>query len=59
MSKRTIITVLSSLIILSQFVGLPKSILSPVIIVLSLIIIYVARSGVKKKVSIQNQQVVQ
>ena len=49
MSKKTIITVLGSLVIVLPFLGLPNSISTPIFVLLGAGVIFIARTGTKKK----------
>jgi VIT1/CCC1 family predicted Fe2+/Mn2+ transporter len=51
MSKRTFITILGALVIVLPFLGLPNSFSTPIFVILGAGIIYIARSGSKKKVA--------
>lgn len=50
MSKRTIITVFGSLVIILPFLGIPNSISTPIFVILGAGIIYIARTGTRKRV---------
>jgi VIT1/CCC1 family predicted Fe2+/Mn2+ transporter len=48
MSKRTLITILGSLIIILPFLGVPGSFSAPIFVLLGAGIIFIARTGKKK-----------
>jgi VIT1/CCC1 family predicted Fe2+/Mn2+ transporter len=50
MSKRTIITILGSMVIILPFLGLPNSVSTPIFVLVGAGVIYIARTGTKKKV---------
>jgi VIT1/CCC1 family predicted Fe2+/Mn2+ transporter len=49
MSKKTLVTILGSLVVVLPFVGLPNAISTPVFVLCGLGIVYIARAGKKKK----------
>jgi len=49
MSKKTLVTVLSILVILLPFVGLPNSLSTPLYVLLGIGIMFIARSGRRKQ----------
>lgn len=49
MTKKTIITILAVIVMVVPFVGFPNSVTTPIFFLCGLGIIFVARSGVKKK----------
>jgi predicted membrane channel-forming protein YqfA (hemolysin III family) len=51
MSKRDLISLFGTMVILLPFLGLPNSISTPIFVILGLLIIFIARSATKKKVS--------
>lgn len=50
MSKRTLITIFGGVVILLPFLGLPNSISTPIYVLMGAGVIFIARSGSKKKV---------
>jgi hypothetical protein len=48
MSKKTIVTILGSVVIVLPFIGLPNSISTPIFVVAGVGIIYIARVGKRK-----------
>lgn len=50
MSKKTLITILGSLVIVIPFLGLPHSLSTPIFVVVGGGIIFIARSATKKKI---------
>ena len=50
MSKKTLVTILGVSVVLLPFLGLPASFTVPLFVLIGLGIVYIARSGVKKKV---------
>lgn len=52
MSKRTLITIFGGVVILLPFLGLPNSISTPVYVLMGAGVIFIARSGSKKKVQL-------
>ena len=49
MSKKTLITILGGIVIVLPFVGLPNSFSTPIFVLLGMGVIFIARSGAKKK----------
>lgn len=49
MSKKTIITILGSIIIVLPFLGLPSSISTPIFVFLGAGVIFIARTGTRKR----------
>lgn len=54
MSKKTLITIFGAVIIFLPFLGLPNSLSTPVFVLLGVGIIFIARTGTKKKHITQN-----
>jgi VIT1/CCC1 family predicted Fe2+/Mn2+ transporter len=51
MSKRTLITILGSLVIVLPFFGVPGSFSAPIFVLLGAGVIFIARTGKKKVVT--------
>jgi VIT1/CCC1 family predicted Fe2+/Mn2+ transporter len=56
MSKKTLITIFGGIIIILPFLGLPNSISTPIFVLVGVGVIFIARTGTKKKVAHQNAQ---
>jgi VIT1/CCC1 family predicted Fe2+/Mn2+ transporter len=50
MSKKTLITIFGAIIILLPFLGLPNSISTPIFVLVGVGIIFIARTGTRKKI---------
>lgn len=48
MSKKTIVTILGTVVVILPFLGLPNSVTTPMFVVCGVGIIYIARIGKKK-----------
>jgi VIT1/CCC1 family predicted Fe2+/Mn2+ transporter len=51
MSKKTLVTILGAIIIVLPFLGLPNSISTPIFVLVGAGIIFIARTGTRKKSS--------
>jgi VIT1/CCC1 family predicted Fe2+/Mn2+ transporter len=49
MSKKTLVTILGAIIIVLPFLGLPNSISTPIFVLVGAGIIFIARTGTRKK----------
>lgn len=49
MSKKTLITIFGSLVIIVPFLGLPNSFSTPLFVLLGIGVIFIARTGSKKR----------
>lgn len=54
MSKKTLITILGTIVVVLPFLGLPNSLSTPIYVFLGAGIIFIARTGAKKKIILQN-----
>lgn len=48
MSKKTIVTILGSIVVVLPFLGLPESVSTPIFVLAGVGIIYIARVGKRK-----------